>query len=75
MGMPHTAERWTADMVPRAPGRRKRYEVVDGELLVTPAPSAAPPARVSGIHARLWIYLQGSALGEWHDVAGRYFVP
>jgi Uma2 family endonuclease len=64
MGMPHTAEHWTADMVRALPDDGKRYEVVDGELLVTPAPSARHQRAVSGILARLWTYLQGSALGE-----------
>src|SRR5205823_894182 len=41
MGMPRTAERWTADMVRALPDDGNRYEVVDGQLLVTPAPSSA----------------------------------
>ena len=39
MGMPETLERWTAAQVRELPDDGKRYEVVDGELLVTPAPS------------------------------------
>ena len=65
MGMPNTAERWTADMVRALPNDGKRYEVVDGELLVTPAPSARHQRAVTGIGARLWIYLRG---GAWGDV-------
>ena len=38
MGMPETLERWTAAQVRELPDDGKRYEVVDGELLVTPAP-------------------------------------
>ncbi len=38
MGMPHATERWTAEMVRALPDDGNRYEVVDGELLVTPAP-------------------------------------
>jgi Uma2 family endonuclease len=38
MGMPQQATRWTADMVRALPDDGNRYEVVDGELLVTPAP-------------------------------------
>ena len=40
MGMPETLERWTAERVRELPDDGKRYEVVDGELLVTPAPAS-----------------------------------
>jgi Uma2 family endonuclease len=39
MGMPQHATRWTAEMVRALPDDENRYEVVDGELLVTPAPA------------------------------------
>jgi Uma2 family endonuclease len=39
MGMPETLERWTAAQVRELPDDGNRYEVVDGELLVTPSPS------------------------------------
>ncbi len=39
MGMPHTTDHWTADMVRALPDDGNRYEVVAGELLVTPAPT------------------------------------
>ena len=42
MGMPETARRWTADMVRALPGDGNRYEVIDGELFVTPDPARAP---------------------------------
>jgi hypothetical protein len=40
MGMPEilTPVYWTADMARRLPNDGNRYEVVYGELLVTPAP-------------------------------------
>ena len=38
MGMPEILERWTAARVRELPEDGNRYEVVDGELLVTPAP-------------------------------------
>ena len=41
MGMAATKERWTADMLRALPDDGKRYEIVHGELLVTPAPSFA----------------------------------
>jgi len=39
MGMPATQPRWTAEMLRALPEDGKRYEIVRGELLVTPAPS------------------------------------
>ena len=64
MGMPHTAEPWTADMVRALPDDGLRYEVIDGELFVTPAPSRRHQRAVLGIAARLWNYLRGAAWGE-----------
>jgi Uma2 family endonuclease len=39
MGMPDTARRYTAEEVLAFPADGNRYELVDGDLLVTPAPS------------------------------------
>jgi len=39
MGMPQHATGWTAEMVRALPDDGNRYEVVDGELLVTPVPA------------------------------------
>ena len=38
MGMPHAAERWTADQVRALPDDGQRYELIDGELVVSPSP-------------------------------------
>ena len=64
MGMPRTAERWTADMVRALPDDGNRYEVVDGQLFVTPAPSARHQRAVGKIYLRLENYLRGKAWGE-----------
>ena len=40
MVMP-AASTWTAEMVRALPDDGKRYEVIDGDLFVTPAPSPA----------------------------------
>lgn len=40
MGMPDTARRYTVDEVLAFPDDGNRYELVDGELLVTPAPAS-----------------------------------
>jgi Uma2 family endonuclease len=50
MGMPDVLERWTAAQVRELPEDGNRYEVVDGELLVTPAPRFDHQDAV----ARLW---------------------
>lgn len=50
MGMPDVLERWTAARVRELPDDGNRYEVVDGELLVTPAPRFDHQDAV----ARLW---------------------
>jgi Uma2 family endonuclease len=39
MGMAATQTHWTVDMVHALPDDGKRYEIIDGALLVTPAPS------------------------------------
>lgn len=62
MGMPRLyAERWTADMVRAFPDDGNRYEVIDGELVVTPSP-ALPHQRVVGA-----LYL---ILAPWTEARG-----
>ena len=39
MGMPAPPTEWTADMVRALPDDGRRYELLNGELLVSPAPS------------------------------------
>lgn len=39
MAMPHAHTEWTLEMVHALPDDGNRYELVDGELLVSPAPS------------------------------------
>ncbi|MGI9078717.1 MAG: hypothetical protein ACR2G6_15515 [Gemmatimonadaceae bacterium] len=39
MGMPHATHDWTAALVQAIPDDGNRYEVIDGELFVTPAPA------------------------------------
>ena len=41
MAMPAQHTEWTVDMVRALPDDGNRYEVIDGELFVTPAPSVA----------------------------------
>lgn len=38
MGMPDVVRRWTREEVLALPDNGNRYELIDGELLVTPSP-------------------------------------
>jgi len=62
MGMPDTL-RWTADMVRALPDDGNRYELVDGVLIVTPAPSMPHQRAVSALNAALLPYLQAVGIG------------
>ena len=53
MGMPQASGNWTAEMVRALPDDRKRYELVDGELLVTPSPAWAHQTAVSALFRSL----------------------
>ena len=60
--------RWTADEVRRLiderPGMSPRYELVDGELLVTPAPSDRHQRIIARLFLLLQPYLTREKLGE-----------
>lgn len=61
MGIPHAQHDWTAEMVRAIPDDGNRYECVDGELLVTPAPRPAHERAIRALYDRLTPYLRGSA--------------
>jgi Uma2 family endonuclease len=65
MGMPETLTPvyWTADMVRRLPEDGNRYEVVYGELLVTPAPRLWHQQLVGRLYVALATYLETSPVG------------
>lgn len=54
---------WTAEMVRRLPDDGNRYEVVNGELLVSPAPSFDHQALVSRLFLPLGNYLVDEPVG------------
>src|SRR3989442_12173700 len=54
---------WTAEMVRALPDDGNRYEVVYGELLVTPSPRAPHALIVSRLAAGLSIYLSRHPVG------------
>jgi Uma2 family endonuclease len=62
MGMAVTY--YTADMVRALPDDGQRYEVVHGELLVTPAPRAWHQEIVARLFERLREYLRGQEAGH-----------
>jgi Uma2 family endonuclease len=57
MGMAATHERWTAEMLRALPDDGKRYEIVRGELLVTPSPSFTHQRAVRELTILIGTYL------------------
>ena len=72
MGMPQAATptptRWTADMVRALPDDGNRYEVIDGELFVIPAPNIRHQRGVArlfqGPHPRWGVRMYTGMMGE-----------
>jgi Uma2 family endonuclease len=64
MGMPQSTTRWTTEMVRALPDDGNRYEVVDGELLVTPAPGAVHQRAAYFLAMALGQYVSAQGLGE-----------
>jgi Uma2 family endonuclease len=61
--MPQATE-WTAAAVRTLPDDGKRYEVVDGELLVTPSPTRDHQRIVGGLLVLLDPFVAATGLGE-----------
>jgi Uma2 family endonuclease len=64
MVMPAAPARWTADMLRALPDDGKRYEIIDGELFVTPAPSWDHQGAVARLHLRLASYVESQRSGR-----------
>lgn len=62
MGMPAVQE-WTAEMARALPDDGQRYEVLDGELFVTPAPALRHQEAVKLLLLHLHTYLRSHRLG------------
>lgn len=70
MGMPSTARRYTVDEVLAFPDDGNRYELVDGELLMTPSPAQIHQLVAGRLYARLVAYLT-----PFDHVAQAFFAP
>ena len=64
MAMPTAHSDWTVDMLDALPDDGNRYEIIDGELFVTPAPSDVHQLVVGALLARLRAYLRPSSVGR-----------
>jgi Uma2 family endonuclease len=64
MAMPQTTQDWTAERVRALPDDGKRYEVIAGELFVTPAPSFDHQDAIRALLLRLESYLRGLRFGH-----------
>ncbi len=67
MSMPAPARRWTVDEVRAMQDESPawpRYELIDGELLVTPAPRPAHQRAVLHLARKLADYVESNGLGE-----------
>ena len=59
-----TVTDWTVDMLDALPDDGQRYEIIDGELFVTPSPGEPHQDVVGELFARLREYLKGSEIGK-----------
>ena len=64
MRMPDTARRWTREEVLALPDDGNRYELLDGELLVTPSPSVTHQRAVWALYKRMYPFVDRHGLGE-----------
>jgi Uma2 family endonuclease len=64
MGMPQTAHYWTPDEVRALPADGRRYEVIAGELLVTPSPAFPHQEAVLTLVRALSDYLDKTRVGH-----------
>lgn len=62
--MPRAAEHWTADMLSAFPDGARRYELISGELVMTPAPSYLHQAVGSALLDRLQRWVENAGIGE-----------
>ncbi|MDQ2664731.1 MAG: Uma2 family endonuclease [Gemmatimonadota bacterium] len=61
--MPATIVDWTVDMLDELPEDGQRYELIDGQLFVSPSPRDVHQFVVGEFYARLREYLSDSGVG------------
>ena len=64
MGMPHAAEPWTAERVRALPDDGQRYELIDGQLVVSPSPLPLHQECVTRLIVLLQPWLEVSGAGR-----------
>ncbi len=64
MSMPAVRTDWTVEMLDELPADGNRYELIDGELFVTPAPSDVHQLVASTLWSRLQTYLRPTDVGR-----------
>ncbi len=64
MGMPVMHTDWTVEMLDALPDDGQRYEIIDGELFVTPAPSDVHQLVAGAFFRRLHDYLRAANVGR-----------
>jgi len=64
MGMPVPQQRWTREQVLALPDDGRRRELLDGELVVTPAPSRVHQRAVAALCEAMLPYVRRHGLGE-----------
>lgn len=64
MGMPALVRQWTREEVLALPEDGRRYELVDGELLVSPSPRPIHQFAVSALFYRLIMYVRERECGS-----------
>lgn len=63
MAMPHATADWTVEMVHALPEDGNRYEIIDGELFVNPAPRFLHQYAVGALFVRLAAYAREHRIG------------
>ncbi|MEP6765822.1 MAG: Uma2 family endonuclease [Gemmatimonadaceae bacterium] len=58
------ANNWTVEMLDALPDDGQRYEIIDGELFVTPSPGEAHQDVAGQLFARLILYINGTGFGK-----------
>lgn len=64
MGMPELVQRWTREIVLALPDDGNRYELLDGELLVSPSPRSAHQDTVVALLGRILPYVDAHRIGH-----------